>query len=224
MSIITGVISDLQLPGHIDGAFDFIRRTFDKHKVDRVVCIGDLVDCHYISFHQNEPDALNSIQEWELAHKELERWTKEFPQVYCCLGNHDEIPDRQAVAIGMAPGIYIRRLNEIYNLPNTWEWAVEWDFDDVLYQHGLGSNGMYGCKNTAIKMGTSYVQGHTHAHAATFHIPQYRKDICAMNVGCLMDVNKYQARYGKKFFKTGMSLGCGIVTNSTSMKFIPYKE
>lgn len=221
-SVITGVIPDMQFPGHIDGSLEFIQRTFDKYKVSRVVCIGDLIDHHYIGFHQNEVDAPNSEQEWELTMMELERWVKAFPKVYCCTGNHDERPDRVAAAQGMSPKKFLKSINDVYNLPDSWFWDTQWDFDNVLYEHGLGSNGMYGCKNTAIKLGTSYVQGHTHAHAAVFDIPQFRRNICAMNVGCLMDINKYNARYGRKFFKIGMSLGCGIVENSTSMKFVPY--
>jgi len=222
-NIITGVIPDMQFPGHLDAAFDFIRRTFDRNKVERIICIGDLVDHHYIGFHQNEVDALNSEQEWESTMKELRKWSKEYPEVYCCIGNHDERPDRAAEYMGMSPKLFLKPFNEVYELPKTWRWEPQWDFEHVLYEHGLGSNGMYGCKNTAIKMGTSYVQGHTHAHAGVFDIPQFRRNLCAMNVGCLMDVNKYNARYGKKFFKVPMSLGCGIVESSTSMKFCPMK-
>lgn len=218
---IVGVISDLQIPGHLDHALEFTQDTFSDHKVTRVVNIGDVIDHHYIGVHQNEPDALNSEQEWAVAIAELKRWVKAFPNMSLCIGNHDERPDRAAKSLGMSPKIFMRPINDIYGLPDSWEWDWRWDINNVIYEHGLGSNGMYGAKNTAIKLGSSYVQGHTHAYAGVFDIPQARRRLCAMNVGCMMDENKYNARYGKNVFKVPMSLGVGIVYSDKEMKYVP---
>jgi len=221
MQKIVGVIPDLQIPGHLEDALPFIRDTFSEQKVTDVIFIGDIVDHHYIGFHQNEVDALNPIEEGILAKEELARWVKAFPKAKICRGNHDDLPMRVARAMGLPPDFFLKSLNAVYDLPDAWEWSERWDIDEVIYEHGLGSNGMYGAKNTAIKLGSSYVQGHTHAHAAVFDIPKARYKMAAMNVGCLMDSEKYNARYAKLFFKVPVSLGCGIVYAHDEMKFIP---
>jgi predicted phosphodiesterase len=220
---VTGVIPDLHIPGNVDNALEFVQDTFSDHKVTRVVCTGDLIDHHYISFFQNELDALNPEQEWKVAKKEVQRWVTAFPEMDICLGNHDVRPKKQAASVGMPAKVFLKTLNEIYGLPNTWRWKTRWDVDNVIYEHGLGSNGMYGVKNTAIKIGSSYVQGHTHAHGAVFDIPQVRRRMSAMNVGALIDKDKYNARYAKNVYKIEMSLGCGIVFSDDEMKFVPMR-
>lgn len=218
---IMGVIPDLHIPGHIDDSLEFVQDTFSDHRVTDVLCTGDIIDHHYISFHNNELDANNPIQEWNAAVKELTRWVKAFPKMKLCLGNHDERPGRAAKSMGMPEEIFMRPLNDIYGLPKLWVWKPSWDINNVIYEHGIGSNGMYGAKNTAIKYGSSYVQGHTHAHGAVFDVPQKRHHLCAMNVGALIDKEKYHSRYAKMIYKIEMSLGCGIVYNESEMKFVP---
>ena len=224
MGDIVGVIPDLHIPAHKKGALDFIERTFNQYKVDKVLFIGDLVDHHYIGFHPNETDALNPVQEWEAAAMELKKWIKAFPDAMLCYGNHDERPGRAAQIMGLPEDVFLKTFNEVYSIPRTWSWKVRWDFGGVFYEHGLGSNGMYGAKNTALKLGSAYVQGHTHAHAAVFDIVQARNRFSAMNVGCLVDKEMYNFRYARKFFKVEMSLGCGIVLAPDDMKFVPFKE
>lgn len=221
--IITGVIPDLHIPGNLDNALEFIQDTFSDHGVTRVISIGDIIDHHYISSFAPEVDAQNPIQEWRLAMAELQKWVKAFPRLRICTGNHDQRPKRAAKIVGLPDTVFLKTLNAIYNLPDAWEWSMRWDIDNVIYEHGLGSNGMYGSKNTAKLIGSSFVQGHTHAHGAVFDIPQVRRHLAAMNVGALIDKDKYQARYAKQIYKTEMSLGCGIVFNESEMKFVPMR-
>ncbi len=222
-SVITGIISDTQIPGNLDGALEFVLRTGDQYGIEQWVHIGDVVDHHYISRHPTEPEALNPIQEVALAKEELQRWAEAIPQMYICTGNHDQIPERRAEELGM-PELFLRPMNEVYGLPDTWVWRDRFTiFDRTLMEHGLGSNGMYGAKNTSKSLGCSYIQGHTHAHAAVFDLPRPFGNCQAMNVGCLMDTDKYFAKYGKRY-KIPVSLGMGIVKADDEMHFINYKE
>lgn len=221
MNKVIGVISDLHIPGHCSDSLDFLRDTFSDHKVTDIVCVGDMIDHHYISFHDNELDADNPVQEWEKAMDVLQDFVKAFPKMRICYGNHDVRPHRAAKSVGMPKGVFLKPLNEVYGLPKEWRWSTRWDIDSVIYEHGIGSNGMYGAKNTALKIGSAYVQGHTHAYGAVFDLPQVRHRFSAMNVGALIDKDKYHSRYAKGVFKTEMSLGCGIVYSCDEMKFIP---
>jgi predicted phosphodiesterase len=222
---VTGVISDTHIPGHVEDALEFTQKVFYDRHVQQVVHIGDLVDHHYISRWPIELDALPPKEEWLAAKAELRRWVQVYPCMHLCSGNHDDIPQRQLATLGIPHDIFMKTLNQVYDLPDTWVWAEKFLlFDRVIIEHGLGSGGMYGAKNTANKLGSSYIQGHTHAHAAVFHIPRPLQDAAAMNVGCLIDAEKYYSRYGKKYFKIPVSLGCGIVYASDHMEFFPYRR
>lgn len=221
----TGVIPDTHIPGNLNDALEFVIKTFYDKNVEQVVHIGDVVDHHYISRWPIELDALSPQEEWLQTKVELARWVKQFPEMFLCKGNHDDIPERRLKDLGLPADIYLRTLNDIYDLPQTWIWSEQFlVFDSVLIEHGLGSGGMYGAKNTANKLGVSYVQGHTHSHAAVFDIPRPLKNASAMNVGCLVDANKYNARYGRLYFKVPMSHGCGVIYSGSHMEFVPYKE
>ena len=57
---IVGVIPDLHVPGHLEDSLEFIQDTFSDNKVTEQVCIGDLIDHHFISFWENELDAMSA--------------------------------------------------------------------------------------------------------------------------------------------------------------------
>ncbi len=154
----------------------------------------------------------------DLAVENLKKWTKAFPDVKVCSGNHDRIPERQVKTLGI-PKRYLRSLNEIYELPKTWVFSDHHEIDNVWYEHGLGSTGMYGAKNTALKYRMSYVQGHTHANAGVFHMTAPKDSIWAMNVGSGVDERHLQMRYGK-IYKNKSTLGCGIVMGNFGF-FVP---
>ena len=218
---ITGIISDTHFPGHVDGALDFVLETGLAWGIKQWVHIGDVVDYHYISHHPNELGCLNPVEEYEKAKEEVQKWYKHFPNLHICIGNHDAIPVRQLASLGM-PDMFTPTFNTLYETPS-WTWAEEYKiYNNTLIDHGMGSGGMYGAKNTANKLGVSYIQGHTHAHGAQFDLPRPLYDAAALNVGCLMDKDKYFAAYGKKY-KMPVSLGMGVACSDSEMYFIKYK-
>lgn len=220
---VTGIISDTHFPGHVDGALEFVLEIGEKWGVTQWVHIGDVIDHHYISRHPTELDAWNPVEEAEKAKAELAYWVEAIPNMTIMKNSHDKIPVRQAKTVGM-PEMFLRPLNEIYVLPDTWVWADRVElFNRTIIEHGLGSNGMYGAKNTSKSLGCSWIQGHTHAHGAVFDLPRPTGDCCAMNVGCLMDEKKYFARYGKNY-KIPVSLGMGIALADDEMYFIKYRS
>ena len=221
-NVPTGIISDTHFPGHVDGALDFVLWVGDTWGIEQWVHVGDLIDHHYISRHPTEPEALNPIQEVQAAKDELARWVKAIPEMYICTNSHDRIPERRAKELGM-PDLFLRSINEVYNLPDSWRWHDRYKlFDRTIISHGLGSTGMYAAKNTAKILGCSFIQGHTHAHGAVFDLPRPTGDCCAMNVGCLMDEHKYHAKYGENY-KTPVSLGMGVALADDEMYFVKYR-
>jgi len=222
-NVTTGIISDTHFPGQLDGALDFVLDTGRDWNVKQWVHIGDMFDHHYISRHPTETVAMNPVDEVEASRKEVARWVNAIPNLVILENSHDRIPVRQGETLGM-PELFLRSLADVYNLPATWHWTQRvWLFNRTLIEHGLGSNGMYGAKNTSKALGCSWIQGHTHAHGAVFDLPRPTGDCAAMNVGCLMDQNKYFAKYGVNY-KLPVSLGMGIACADDEMYFIKYKE
>lgn len=216
---IVGVFGDNHEPACHPRFFDFVRDTFKAHGVNQVVCLGDLVDHHFISRHISEPDALSPVDELELAIDNLKKWTEEFPNVKCCIGNHDAIPVRQAKELGI-PKEFIRLLNDVYKLPAGWEWRQSWEIDGVLYEHGLGATGMYGFKNLALAYRQSVVVGHTHSNAGVLYVASPKDIIFGANAGCGVDAASYAMRYGSSY-KFKPTIGCVIVKNGKEAQFIP---
>lgn len=218
-NVTTGIISDTQFPGNMDTALEFVLDTGSKYKVEQWIHIGDMVDHHYISRHPTETDAWNPRQEISEVRGELSKWVKAIKNLFICRGNHDLIPSFRAASLGM-PDLFLKSINDVYGLPDTWVWNDKYLlFDRTIVFHGMGSNGMYGVKNTANKWGCSAIQGHTHSNAAVFDIPRPLGNCQAMNVGCLADENKYNARYAKYYFTQPVSLGMGIAFADDHLHF-----
>jgi predicted phosphodiesterase len=217
---VTGIISDTQFPGHMDTALEFVLDTGSDWGVTQWIHIGDMIDHHYISRHPIEFDAWNPVQEILEVKIEVAKWVKAIKNLFICRGNHDLIPQFRAASLGM-PDLFLKTLNEVYDLPDTWIWDDRFKlFDRTIVFHGMGSNGMYGIKNTANKWGCGAIQGHTHSNAAVFDLPRPLGNCMAMNVGCLADEDKYNARYAKHYFTQPVSLGMGIACADDEMHFI----
>jgi hypothetical protein len=216
---VVGIIADLHIPAVLPGYMDYCIRAFRTYNVNKIVFIGDIIDLHAMSRHVSEPDADSSMAEMMKAKEILSEWARVFPVAKICEGNHDAIPKRQAKEVGI-PDLYLKSLNEVYDLPDTWDWGYSHVIDGVHYDHGLGSGGMYGCKNTAQKMGMSYVQGHTHSNAGVFYMSSDVRTIFGMNVGAAVDNTNKAMKYGKNF-KSKQTPGVGIVNGGKTAMFLP---
>ena len=95
------VIGDLHEPFCLDGYLDHCISVRDKYNCNKIVFIGDIIDNHYSSFHDTDPDGHGGAKELALAKTEINRWYKAFPKAKVCLGNHDLIPDRKRFNAGI---------------------------------------------------------------------------------------------------------------------------
>jgi predicted phosphodiesterase len=218
---IVGIIADTHIPFEHADYLQFCVDTFDRFDVDTIVHIGDLVDNHAASRFQTELQAINVEEELELTKEALKPWVEAFPEIKICLGNHDRIPVRQAKTVNL-PQSFVKTFEELYDLPDGWDCKMSHVIDGVHYDHGVGSSGMYGAKNTSLKMGQSYVQGHTHLHAGVYYTTTRAKTIFGMNVGCGIDHDSYAFNYSRGM-RGELSLGCGVVVHGTEGFVIPMR-
>jgi predicted phosphodiesterase len=224
------VIPDTHIPYQHEDMIPFLLWVQKTYKCrQRVIHVGDLIDCHSMSFHTSEPDALSPEEEYSRAKEVVAEFAEAFPYGDLVLGNHDRIGARKMIEARLPPSM-LKESNDLFNLPKGWTvhelyYVIqEWD---VLVEHGIGSAGKYGCANTAKEKRCSYVQGHTHSNAAVIYSSNYNSTIFGMNVGWLGDEGSLAVRYAKYATRKGV-LGCGVVYSGEHAEFVPmsayYKE
>ena len=198
------VIGDLHCPFDLDAYFAFVKKKYKEWKCDTVVFIGDIIDNHYPSYHQTDPDGFGAGEELDRAISRLKRWYKEFPKAYVTIGNHDRMILRKAYSSGV-PERWIKPIDDVLEVPG-WEFVESITVDDVLYVHGDGAKAKTRMKNDMV----SVVQGHIHTEMyVDWHSGANNQKLFAMQVGCGIDREKYAFAYAKYFKK--QQIGCGVV-------------
>lgn len=206
------VLSDMHIPYEHEDNLDFLKAVSEKYKPTRVVCIGDEIDSHAMSFHPSDPDLPSAGDELKLAIERLQPYYKLFPKVDVLHSNHGSMKARKAKFHGIAMK-YLKSDREVIDAPKGWSWHNDLVItmnsgQKVYFHHGLQRNGLALAKS----MGMSVVQGHFHT---TFDI-QYGSSpfqlFWAMSVGCVIDDRARAFEYNKV---TGPRpiIGHGMIVN-----------
>lgn len=196
------VIGDLHEPFCLDGYLEFCQETYANYNCNQVIFIGDIIDNHYSSYHETDPDGMGGGHELELAIERVQKWYTAFPKADVIIGNHDRIIMRKAFSSAI-PKVWVRSYNEV--LGTSWNWTERVVYDNVQYVHGEGGTARTKMKNDLM----STVQGHIHTQAYTeYHVGKNFK-IFGMQVGCGVDSSSYAAAYARHFKK--QAIGCGVV-------------
>lgn len=200
------VIPDLHFPFQHTDTIPFLKYLYDKYSCNTVVQIGDILDNHYSSFHDSDPDGMSANQEFLQAVESIRELAVLFPSMKVCIGNHDAIPDRKAFNGGVSKR-WIRSIKEVFlneGLPvEGWEFSENHIIDDISFVHGTGRK----AKKRMIEDGISTVQGHYHAESyIDFHVNKHQK-IFSMQVGALINDSAYAFAYGKQFAKSHKNAG-----------------
>lgn len=210
------IVGDLHAPFNKYGYLEFCQEMYYKYDCNKVVFIGDIIDMHFSSFHESDPDGLSAGAELLKAKQEIANWYKAFPIAKVCLGNHDLIPNRKAMTSGLSNS-WIKTIDEVLETPN-WEFSEEFEIDDVTYVHGTGRK----ARNRAKAELTSIVQGHYHSESYIEHFVGKQYSIFAMQVGCGIDRKSYAMAYGKHFNKP--HINCGIILENGTLPILEYMK
>jgi len=203
------VIGDLHEPFCLEGYLDFNVELYNRFECETVVFIGDIVDNHYSSYHETDPDGMSGGDELELAIRKVQPWVATFPEAYVTVGNHDRMTCRKAFSGGI-PKAWIKSYNEVLRAPG-WEFVDEIMLDGVCYIHGeCGS-----AKTRALKEQCSMVQGHLHSQAYVEQIVGRRTRIFACQVGCGIDRHEYAMSYAKTGPKP--AIGSAVVLDNGTL-------
>jgi metallophosphoesterase superfamily enzyme len=198
-------IGDIHAPFDLDSYFDFCCGVYEQYKCDKVVFIGDVVDNHYSSYHEADPDGMCAGRELDLAIDRLGRWYRKFPDAEIIIGNHDRIVARKAQTAGVG-GRWIRGYTETLETPD-WNFSERVVIDGVQYIHGEGGT----ARTKSRKDMMSTVQGHLHTQAYTEWTVGAKYKIFGCQVGCGINHESYAMSYAKNFGKP--AIGCAVVLN-----------
>jgi len=196
------VIGDLHEPFCLEGYLEFCKETYAKWNCNQVLFIGDIIDNHYSSYHEADPDGMGGGSELSLAIKRVQKWYTAFPDADVCIGNHDRIIMRKAFSSAI-PKEWIKSYNDVLGVK--WNWVESVSYDNVLYEHGEGGQAKTKAKNNMM----SSVCGHTHTEAYVHYFVGKKYRVFGMQVGCGVDANSYAAAYAKNFKK--QAIGCGVI-------------
>lgn len=197
------VIGDLHEPFCLDGYLEFCKDTYRKYNCNKVIFIGDVIDNHYSSYHETDPDGYGAGQELEYAISKLSKWYKAFPDAHSIIGNHCRLIRRKAFTGGI-PKAWIKSFNEVLEVPN-WKFTERVVIDNVQYVHGESGKAIKKAKDDMM----STVQGHRHTEIGTEFAVGANFKVFGCAVGCGIDHESYAMAYGKNFKKP--AIGCAVI-------------
>lgn len=205
------ILSDMHAPYNHPDTLPFLKALKAKYKFTDVVCIGDEIDGHALSYHEHNPDLPSAGEELRLAIKALKPIYKLFPRVKVVESNHGSLVLRKAMTAGI-PTLAIRSYNDILEAPLGWKWQFDLKMDTplgpVYFCHGK--------TNTAGKLASQYgmstVQGHFHERAQVHYISTPERLMWDMHVGCLADDKSLALGYNKINAKRPI-VSVGIILN-----------
>lgn len=209
------VIGDLHAPFTHKDYLKHCKEVYKKHKCNKVVFIGDIIDGHYSSFHQADPDGLGGYDELEAARKMIKNWYKAFPNATVILGNHDRIVTRKAKMASL-PSAWIRSFGEVLEVPK-WDWKVQEMIDNVLYIHGESGS----ARNMVKHYGCSVVQGHRHSESYVEYLDGPVGTRFGVQTGCGVDRDSYALDYAKAH--KWQVLSCAVVEDGKRATVEPMK-
>lgn len=207
------VIGDLHTPFDLDKYLNHCKEVYNEFGCDTVVFIGDVIDNHYTSYHETDPDGMGGKDELEMAIDRLQRYVQAFPEATVVIGNHDKLVLRKAFS-SKIPSIWIKDFKEVLGCPG-WEFIHEKVIDDVIYVHGEGGTARSKFKTE----NQSVVQGHLHSQAYIEWLFTSTDRKFAMQVGTGINFDEYAFAYAKAGKKPAVS--CGVVIGGKQAFLIP---
>ena len=180
-SILT--VSDLHIPAHHPDAFSFLKALKKKIKPDLVVCGGDELDKHALSFHDSDPDLPSAGDELRQSQKYIWELKKIFPKMIILHSNHSSLIYRKALKHGM-PRAYLRSYNEFLKVYKDWVWVDDLnvklsDGSECFFTHGMTADGL----KLAMQYGKNVVQFHFHSKFQIQYFSNPDNLIWSYNVG-----------------------------------------
>ena len=207
------IISDLHIPYNHPDSLEFLQHLKDKYQPTRIICMGDELDKHALSYHDSDPDLSSAGDELKKSLPTIKKLETMFPEMDILDSNHGSLVWRKAKTHGI-PRHYIKSYNDVLGVGEGWEWhhdlTIKLPNNTYCYFH-------HGKTNNVIKlsqqMGMNCVQGHYHE---AFKIDYWGNPTglyWAMQSACLIDDTSYAFSYNNVNIKRPI-IGTGLIIDS----------
>jgi hypothetical protein len=212
-------VPDLHAPyGHVD-AVAFLRAIKKKFRPNRVICLGDEVDHHALSYHESDPDLDSAGRELEEAIKFLRPLYKLFPKVDVLESNHGSLPYRKAKTAGL-PARMLKHYRDFVDAPRGWVWHFELKLrmsdGRWLYCHH-GKAPRPGALSR--EEGMCAIQGHFHSNFQITTRTNSSGSFFDIHAGYLADHESLAQRYARNNLKRGV-VGALMILNGQPLPIV----
>lgn len=205
------LISDMHIPYHHPDLLPFLKHLKKKYKPTRVICLGDELDKHALSYHEKDPDLPSAGDELRRSLPVIKEIYKLFPKMDIIESNHGSLVWRKSKTSGI-PRHYIKSYNDVLEVGGGWKWSFDLTItlpngQKCYIHHGKSSD----VKKLSQQMGMNAIQGHYHE---TFKIDYWGNPTglyWGMQAGCLIDDNALAFNYNNVNIKRPVIGTCVIV-------------
>lgn len=203
-------ISDMHIPYQHKGLLPFLDGLKTRYEPTRVICLGDELDKHAMSFHDSDPDLPSAGDELNKSLPIIAELERMFPKMDLIDSNHGSLLYRKAKHHGI-PRHYLKGYNEVLGVGEGWKWHFDMtlnlpDGQKVYVHHGKNANAL----RVAQMMGMSHVAGHYHESFGIQYCSTPANLIWAMQCGCLIDRKALAFAYSNNNMKRQV-IGTGLI-------------
>lgn len=203
-------ISDMHIPYHHTDTVAFLRYLKEKYAPTRIICLGDELDKHALSYHDSDPDLPSAGDELQRSLPVVKELHDLFPVMDIIESNHGSLVWRKAKTFGI-PKHYIKSYNDVLGVGDGWKWSFDLT---ITLPNGQKCYIHHGKTNNVIQlsqqMGMCAVQGHYHE---SFKIDYWGNPVglfWGMQCGCLIDDDTLAFNYNNVNIKRPI-VGTGLV-------------
>lgn len=214
-------ISDMHIPYHHPNTIPFLKSLKERYNPTRIICLGDELDKHALSFHDSDPDLMSAGDELAASLPVIAELEAIFPEMDIIDSNHGSMVYRKAKHHGL-PRRYIRSYNEVLGVGEGWVWHNDLtitlpDGQRVYIHHGKSSDAI----KTSQAMSMSHVCGHFHESFGVKYWANPNGLFWAMNGGCMIDDKNYAFAYNNTNLKRPIIGTCLIIDGVPILEAMP---
>ena len=206
-------ISDLHIPFHHEDSFDFLRHLKQKYNPTRVICLGDELDKHSLSYHEHDPNGYSAGHELEVSIPYIKELEEIFPKMDIIESNHGSLVWRKAKTNGI-PKHYIKSYNDVLGVGEGWNWSFDLTLtlpngQQCYVHHGKSSDVL----KLSQQSGMNAVQGHFHERFKIDYWANSNDLYWGMQCGCLIDDDALAFSYNNVNIKRPV-IATGLIIDS----------
>lgn len=207
------LISDMHIPYHHPDTLRFLKHLKAKYNPTRIICMGDELDKHALSFHDSDPDLFSAGDELRAALPTIAKLKSMFPKMDILESNHGSLVYRKAKANGV-PRHYLKSYNDVLGVDDNWQWHFDLTIElpngnQCYFHHGKSNN----VTRVSQQMGMCAAQGHYHEIFKSEYWGNTKGLYWALQTGCLIDDKSFAFSYNNVNIKRPL-IGTALIIDS----------